>query len=248
VWKEVFVVGLLNFVNMSNASMSNKSFLIPIAIAGIMGQCFLSVYFSGILVPKELIATPNSGTQLSDLVTKHRSAIFLDAWLMGIGSFLSVIFYLGLVYVAGAIVRFSGLLTVIASAAVLAVALVDVTFMVAATNAAILGHTDTTKVAFDFVAGGGEAFDYTFIFGPAPILLTSIGAILLRWPIIPRFFGYAAIAVGVMFFIAGLVSIFYSRGSTITIVFEIVQLSRVIWVLTLAIFILVFRKGYRGLA
>jgi len=244
----VFVVELLNFVNMSNASMSNKSFLIPIAIAGIMGQCFLSIYFSGILVPKELIATPNSVTQLSDLITKHRSAIFLDAWLMGIGSFLSVIFYLGLVYVSGAIVRFSGLLTVIASAAVLAVALVDVTFMVAVANAAILGHTDTTKVAFDFVAGGGEAFDYTFIFGPAPILLTSIGTILLRLPIIPHFFGYAAIAVGVMFFIAGLLSIFYSRGSTITIVFEIVQLSRVIWVLTLAIFILVFRKGYRHLA
>jgi len=230
---------------MSNVSVSNRSFLIPIAISGIVGQCFLSIYFSGILVPKELITTLNSVSQLSDLVTKHQSAIFLDAWLMGIGSFLSVIFYIGLVYESGAITRLSGLLTIIASAVVLAVALVDVTFMVAASNAAILGHTDTTKVAFDFVAGGGEAFDYTFIFGPAPMLITSIGIVLLRSHIIPAFFGYAAIVVGVMFFIAGLLSIFYPRASTITIVFEIVQLSRVIWGLTLAIFILIFRKGNR---
>ena len=230
---------------MPNASISNRSFLIPIAVAGIIGQCFLSIYFSGILAPKELITTLNSVTQLSDLVTKHRSAIFLDAWLMGIGSFLSVIFYIGLVYESGAVTRLSGLLTIIASAAVLAVALVDVTFMVAASNAAILGHTDTTKVAFDFVAGGGEAFDYTFIFGPAPMLIISIGIVLLRFHIIPAFFGYAAIVVGVMFFIAGLLSIFYPRASTITIVFEIVQLCRVIWNLTLAFFILIFRKGNR---
>jgi|SRR5580698_7232069 hypothetical protein len=230
---------------MSNVSISNRSFLIPIAISGLIGQCFLSIYFSGILVPGDLITVLTSARQLSDLVTKHRSAIFLDAWLMGIGSFLSVIFYVGLVYISGAITRFSGLLTIIASAAVLAVALVDVTFMVEAANAAILGHTDTTRVAFDFIAGGGEAFDYTFIFGPAPMLITSIGIVLLRSDIIPRFFGYAAIAVGAMFFIAGLLSIFYPRAGAITIVFEIVQLSRVIWVLTSAIFILIFRKGSR---
>src|SRR5277367_4739181 len=136
---------------MSNPSKSNRSFLIPIAVAGIAGQCFLSVYFSGVLVPKELITVLNSAKQLSDLITRHQSAILLDAWLMGIGSFLSVIFYIGLVYISGAIIRFSGLLTIIASSAVLAVALMDVTFLVEAVNAAILGHTDTTKVAIDFV-------------------------------------------------------------------------------------------------
>jgi hypothetical protein len=230
---------------MSNASISNRSFLIPIAVAGIIGQCFLSIYFSGILVPKELIAGLRSVTQLSDLLTKHQPAILLDAWLMGIGSFLSVIFYVGLVYISGAIIRFSGLLAIIASAAVLAVALMDVTFMIASANAAFLGQTDTMKVAFDFVAGQGEAFDYTFIFGPAPMLITSIGIVLLRSDIIPRFFGYAAISVGVMFFIAGLLSIFYPRVSAITTVFEIVQMSRGIWVLALAIFILLFRKGSR---
>ena len=63
----------------------------------------------------------------------------------------------------------------------LAVALADVTFMVAAVNAAILGHMETTKVAFDFIAGPGEAFDYTFIFVPAPFLVTSVGFVLLRY-------------------------------------------------------------------
>jgi len=228
---------------MPNTPNSNRSFLIPIAISGIIGQCFLSIYFSGILVPKDLSTALASVTQLRDLVTKHRPAIFLDAWLMGIGSFLSVIFYIGLVYIAGAIIRFSGLLAIIASAVMLAVALVDVTFMVEAANAAILGHADTTKVAFDFIAGGGEAFDFTFIFGPAPVLITSIGIVLLGTDIIPRFFGYAAIAVGIMFFLAGLSGIFYPRANAITAIFEVVQLSRVVWVLSSAIFILIFRKG-----
>lgn len=131
---------------------------------------------------------------------------------MGIGSFLSVIFYAGLVYITGAITRFSGLLTIIASVTMLAVALADVTFMVAAVNAAILGHMETTKVAFDFIAGPGEAFDYTFIFVPAPFLVTSVGFVLLRYNIVPRFFGYAAFAVGMMFFITGILSIFFPRG------------------------------------
>ena len=230
---------------MSNTSISNRSFLIPVAIAGITGQCFLSIYFSGVLVPKELITVLNSATQLSDIVTRHQSAILLDAWLMGFGSFLSVIFYVGLVYISGAIIRFSGLMTIIASAAVLAVALVDITFMVAAANAAILGHAETTRIAFDFVAGRGEAFDYTFMYGPAPILIVSMGFVLLGSDIIPRFFGFAAIAVGIMFFIAGLLSIFYPQADAITIIFEIVQLSRGVWVLTLSIFILLFRKGKR---
>lgn len=90
-----------------------------------------------------------------------------------------------------------------------------------------------------------EAFDYTFIFGPAPAVITSIGIVLLRSDIIPRFFGYAAIAVGVLFFIAGLLSIFFPRVSEITTGFEIVQICRGIGVLTLAIFILIFRKGTR---
>ena len=227
---------------MSNAAISKRYFLIPIAVAGIMGQCFFSIYFSGILVPKELLTSLNSVPELSEIITKHQSAIFLDAWLMGIGSFLSVIFYVGLVYASGTPVLFSGWLTIIASTAVLAVALADVTFMVAAAHAAVLGHTYTMKVAFDFVAGPGEAFDYTFIFGPAPVLITSIGFVLLRSDIIPRFFGYAAIAVGVMFFIAGLLSIFYPRAVIITIIFEIVQMSRGIWVLTLAIFIVLTKN------
>lgn len=99
---------------MTGASISNRSFLILIAIAGIIGQYFLSIYFSGTLVSKELIPSNISVTQLNELVTLHQSAIFLDAWLMGIGSFLSVIFYADLVYISGAIKRFSGLLTIIA--------------------------------------------------------------------------------------------------------------------------------------
>jgi hypothetical protein len=237
--------GKANKFNMANDSISKRNFLILIAVAGIIGQCFLSIYFSGILVPEGLNMERESVAQLNDLVTKHQSAILLDAWLMATGSILSVIFYVGLVYASGAIMRFSGLVTIIASAIVLAVALVDVTFMVAAINAAILGHTDTTKVTFDFVAGSGEAFDYTFIFGPAPMLITSLGFVLLGTDILPRFFGYAAIAIGIMFFIAGLLSIFYPRASMITPMFEIVQMGRGIWVLTSAIFILISRKGSR---
>jgi hypothetical protein len=227
---------------MANIHISKRLFLRLTAITGIIGQCFLIIYFSGILVPKELIIGKTSMMALTDLVTKHQSAILLDAWLMGIGSFLSVIFYVGLVHISGAITRFSGLLTIIASAIVLAVAFVDVTFMVAAANAAMLGHTETTNVAVDFVAGPAEAFDYTFIFGPAPVLITSVGIVLLGSDIIPRFFGYAAVGVGILFFVAGFLGIFYPHNNVITTTFEIVQLSRGIWVFATAVSILIFQK------
>jgi hypothetical protein len=224
-----------------NATTSRK-FLIAIAIAGLTGQCLLSLYFSGLLVPQGLIAQTLSERQLSVLVAKHQSAILLDAWLMGMGSFLSVVFYVGLVQVSAAVFRVSGLLTIIAGTVLVAIAFVDVTFMVAAVKSAAIGHTGTTKIAFDFVAGPGESFDYTFIFGPAPMLSILLGIVLTRSGTFPVFFGYAAIAIGVLFFVAGLLSICDPGGSLATTTLEIVQISRGIWVFGVGIFILSFRN------
>jgi hypothetical protein len=51
--------------------------------------------------------------------------------------------------------------------------------LVAAANAASVGHDATIAVAFDFVGGAAEAFDYAFLFVPAPALILSLGVVLL---------------------------------------------------------------------
>ena len=222
--------------------ISNRLFKVLIALAGLIGQSCLGIYYSGALVPGQLITGNLSASQLGDLVAHHQSAIFLDAYFQGIGTLLTVIFFVGLVYSSGATSRFSGLMVIIASSIVLAAALGDITFTLEAAKAAAIKHYQTMQTAFDFVAGPSEAFDYTFLFVPAPLLSISLGIVLIRSTILPHFLGYASITIGVMFVVVGLISIFNSFIGAIPVAFEIVQLGHVMWVLASAIFILV-RRG-----
>jgi hypothetical protein len=191
------------------------------------------------LVPSSLITGSATAAQLTALATQYHSAIFLDAWLQGVGALLSVVFFVALVHLSGAGSRFAGWMVMIASTSLLAAALGDVIFTVAATNAAMAGHAATAQVAFDFVAGPTEAFDYGFLFVPAPSVILSLGAVLLGSGILPRVLGY--LALGVAFLALGLASILSPlsgmTGVVFEVVFEVVQLCQVLWVVASAIFL-----------
>jgi hypothetical protein len=201
------------------------------ALVGIIGQAFLGLYYSTVLIPQSLVPGSLTAAQLTDLAVRYHDVIFLDAWLQAIGSLLSVVFFVGLVKLSGAENRFAGLMTIIASTVLLVVALGDVTFTVAAAQAASIGHTETAQVAFDFVAGPAEAFDYTFLVAPAPFLILSLGTVLLSSDILPRVFGYIALALGVAFVGGGLASIFSPLCGTAGVAFEAVQLGQVVWIM-----------------
>jgi hypothetical protein len=75
--------------------------------------------------------------QLADWGVQHHATIVLGGWLQGIGSLLTVLFALALVHLAGATHRFAGWATLLAGAAILLVSLVEVTFYLAAAEAAV---------------------------------------------------------------------------------------------------------------
>ena len=211
--------------------MPTKLFRILAGLAGIVGQGALGVYYSGVLVPRLLITGNVTADQLGTLARQSHEAILFDAWLQGIGALGSIVFFVALVYLSNAGTKFAGWMTLIASGVVLTIALGDVTFTVAAVQAAAVGHTASAQVAFDFIAGPTEAFDYTFLFVPAPMLILSAGAVLLGSRVLPRIFGYLALLIGCAFVVVGVASLFSSLAGATGTFFEVVQVGQALWVL-----------------
>lgn len=210
------------------------------ALSGICGQLALGVYYSGILVPRQLITGDLTISQLSELITRNQIAIFCDAYLQGIGTLLSVIYFIRLVYLSESGSKFSGWLVFIISSVILSLSLVGVTFTVATITAALAGHTETMRIAIDLITGSTEAFDYTFLFVPAPFLIISLAIVLLTCNLLPRVFGYIAMGIGIALIAIGLSSLFNTLNGSLGIAFEVVQLFQVVWVIASAVFILIY--------
>jgi hypothetical protein len=221
---------------------SGRISAILIAISGICGHLALGVYYSGVLVPQQKFAFDLTTQQLIENIKQNQTAVLLDAYLQGVGTLLSVIFFAGLVYLSGAGGRLSGWIVLITSSVMLTISLVDVTFTVAVVTAALAGHTETMRLAIDFITGSTEAFDYTFLFVPAPLLIISLATVLLTSKLFPRIFGYLAIGIGVAFIAVGIISLFKTLAGSLGLAFEIVQLVQVLWVLSAAIFVLIYGK------
>lgn len=221
-----------------------KAALILTALSGICGQLALGLYYSGVMVPIQPVTADAGMGQLADLIVQHRVAIFWDAYLQGLGTLLTVIFFIRLVYLSRAGNLFPGWLVIITSSVMMAIALLDVTFTVATVNSALAKHPDTLRVAVDFITGSTEAFDYTFLFIPAPVLILSLGSVLLHSKLLPRVFAYLAIAIGIAFVALGIYSLFTTLSGSTGVIFEILQLIQTIWVLASAVFILLHRHKY----
>src|SRR5258708_6509117 len=111
--------------------------------------------------------------------------MFLGAWLQATGSLLSVVFFLALVHRAGGAARLAGMLTILGSAVLLAVVLIEGVFTMDLAQAAANGHPETALTSFDIMT----VFIHIYPIAPAPIIFLALG-------------------VGIAFEIVGLVSLF----------------------------------------
>ena len=106
-----------------------------------------------------------------------------------------MLFALGVVYLAGAMTRMAGWVTLLASAVILTLSLIDAAFTISAAEAVAHGHAVTAAVSFDLIDGpGNDAVGRVFLI--APPLLLPLGAVLLGSRLLPRAFGYTAVAFG----------------------------------------------------
>ena len=207
--------------------MSAQSSRILIALCGIVGTILLGVYFGvGFSVGLAQLPPDTTAAQVVSLGKEYRNLWFLGTWLQATGSLLTVIFFLALVQRAGRIVSLAGLLTIVGSAVLLAVVLVEGVFSIDLAQAAVNGHSTTSLASFDIMS----VFTYVYPIVPAPVIFLALGTILLGSHILPRAFGYLAFILGIAFTVVGLIGLFTTSLLTI-----IVLSLQALWVLAAAI-------------
>ena len=155
----------------------------------------------------------------------------LAAWLQGTGTLLIVVFVLGLVYSSKAWNRFSGWITMLASATILMLSLTEATFFLDTALAIGNGHPDAAVTSFDLT------FVFLHSFFIAPSLLLPLAFAIRNSDILPKMFWLWALVTGLVFEAVGLLGLFVT-----TIVPEIVALLvMIVWIISAAT-VLVFRK------
>ena len=218
--------------------MSAQISRILIALCGILGTILLGLYFGvGFSVGLARLPPDTTAVQVVSIGREYRNLWFLGTWLQAIGSLLSVIFFLALVQRAGRTASLAGLLTIVGSAVLLAVVLVEGVFTIDLAQAAVSGHTTTSLVSFDIMS----VFTYVYPIAPAPVIFLALGTILLGSLVLPRVLGYLAFGLGVAFAVVGLIGLFTTSLLTI-----IVLSLQALWVLAAAITLLVSPKKEFG--
>src|SRR5215471_81907 len=128
--------------------MSSKPFRIFIAFCGILGTAALMLYFTA---PFTFMPLPPPDTTVETLMqfgSKYRTAILFDTWLQQAGSFLSIVFVLGLIHLAHAFEKFAAKLTLVAAAAIMCLSLAEGTFALSAVYAGDYHHDQSSLAAF----------------------------------------------------------------------------------------------------
>jgi hypothetical protein len=194
--------------------MSTRLSDILIALCGILGIVLLGVYF-GVGFAFGLAQLPPDATiaQVVRVATQYHDAWFLGAWLQATGSLLSVVFFLALVHRAGGAARLAGMLTILGSAVLLAVVLLEGVFTMDLAQAAVNGHQATSLTSFDIMT----VFTHIYPMAPAPVIFLALGTILLGSRLLPRVFGYLALGLGIAFEIVGLVGLFTTPVLTLVV-------------------------------
>ena len=205
--------------------MSTRLFRVLTAFAGIAGVVALGYYYS---VPFPLPPASATPEQVVQFAVRYHDAVFLDTWIQAVGSLLTTVFFLALVFLAGATNRFAGWMTMLASALTLAVGLAEGTFALAAVQAGMFGHEQTAVTCLDLT----NVFVHIFLIVPAPLLFLALGTALRRTPVLPQVFSFLALGLGVAFAIAGFAGWFSVVALTAGIFLLIGQ---ELWVLIAAI-------------
>jgi hypothetical protein len=211
--------------------MPAQSSRILIALCGIGGTILLGVYFGvGFSVGLAQLPLDTSAAQVVSIGKEYRNLWFLGTWLQATGSLLSVVFFLALVQRARRVTSLAGLLTIVGSAVLLAVVLVEGVFTIDLAQAAVSGHPTTSLASFDIMS----VFTYVYPIVPAPVIFLALGTILLETQLLPKVFGYLAFGLGIAFVVVGLIGLFTTPLLTI-----VVLSLQALWVLAAAITLLV---------
>ena len=198
------------------------------ALSGIVGPILLVIYFA----TPALTSWPHAGATPDELIryaTSHELLFYVGGWLQATGALLSIMFFLVLLQLSGALRRLSGLATLVGCALLLSVVVLEAALLEAVPMAAAAG--DKATVATTFALSNG-VFARIFPLAPAPLVFAGIGFALLGSDVLRAGFGRSALALALLFFVAGIAAIFGTPGLIFAIVMSVAQ---TIWIATTAV-------------
>jgi hypothetical protein len=198
------------------------------AVFGLLGPLLLVAYF----VAPFLLSWPLAGgtpDQLTAYALKHQTTFYAGAWLQTTGTLLCVVFFVALVRLARVESSLAGMLVLVGSACLLTVVVIESALTVAVPIAAADGDAATVSTTFTLVNG---VFVRVFPLAPSSATYIALGLVLLSSDVVHRWFGYAALAIGIAFEIAGAAAVFVGA---IAIVLAVLGVGQAIWVISAAV-------------
>lgn len=207
------------------------------AICGITGVLMLSAHF---LIPGNIPPDSASLARIAAFAREHRDVLLISAWLQVTGAILYVVFILAIVHLAGAGQRFAGRIVALAAAILVGLTLLDSAMIISAVQAAAHGHNQTLRVSFDLIVGpGNDAVGRSFLIAPA--ILLPLGFVILQTRLLPRSYGWIALAFGAASQALGLLGLF-SKVAFADVNPAVLALEN-LWLITVAVTLLVNRRS-----
>src|SRR5579872_3362522 len=185
-----------------NERRPERNFRLMLLLSGAGGCIALIIYFLAPFVIFPFLAANDSSAQIVASATNYELDYLLAAWLQGTGTFLIIVFVLGLVFISRGWERFAGWITMVASVAILTLSLNEGTFFINTGQAVANGHPDAAVTSFELT------FVFIHAFFVAPSLFVPFAFVLRPSPILPAIFWLWALVLGIAFTAWGLAGLF----------------------------------------
>jgi len=207
---------------------SKRKVCIFSGLGGVIGVVLLGLSFAINTGP------PSNATNAELMKFGHDNYanILWGAWMQAVGPVLIVLFAFSLVYLAGATQQLAGWMTFFGATILMTVNLVEITFYISALHAdpATMPYISLVLIS---------AVQHLYFIVAAPSLFLPLGIVLLRSAVLPRPFGYLAIALAALFAALGAGYMLQLTLPAFVVAFAGVQ---ALWWLTAAIALMV-RRG-----
>ena len=205
-------------------------------IGGVSGICGVLLLVTSFVIN----SGPPSGANPADLASfaqQNYARVLWGAWMQGVGPVLIVLFAFVLVHLAGASQQLAGWMTFFGATILMTVSLIEITFYIGALyrDPAIMPSVSLALIS---------AVQHLYFIVAAPALFLPLGLLLVRCRILPRVFGYLALALAATFAVLGVVFLLRLTLPDAVTAFAGVQ---AFWWLTAAIALIVRRRKISGI-
>jgi hypothetical protein len=167
------------------------------AVSGIIGVLMLVISFN-------INPGPPPGATYEKLLAfglQYYNSILLGAWLQTIGPFLIILFAFSLVFASGAEKSISGWMVFFGAAVLMMISLIEITFYIAVLfKDPPVGSLIGLHIIY--------AVQHLYFIIGAPGLFIPLGMVVLGSNALPKWMGWSAIFMGILFAILGIVYLF----------------------------------------